>query len=77
MLIQEEFEVLRQAHLNGAATEFQIQKIWEYVQHLALKHKQIGAAAKQASDNVQRVVQQLGEEIGTLGQMTQGREQAQ
>eukprot|EP00973_Karenia_brevis_P090274 12401758-Karenia_brevis.AAC.1 len=77
MLIQKEFEVIRQAHLNGAATEFQIQKMWEYIQHLALKHKQTGAGAKQASDNIQKIVQGLGEEIGTLGQLPHGMEQAQ
>eukprot|EP00973_Karenia_brevis_P056721 7892232-Karenia_brevis.AAC.1 len=67
MLIQQEFEVIRQAHLNGAATELQLQKLWDYVQHLALKHKRIGAGTKQASDNIQSIVQGLGEEIGTLG----------
>eukprot|EP00973_Karenia_brevis_P088505 12272722-Karenia_brevis.AAC.1 len=64
MLIQKEYEVLRQAHQHGAATEFQIQKIWEVVQHLALKHKKIAAGAQQASDNIQRIIQDLGEEIG-------------
>eukprot|EP00973_Karenia_brevis_P046264 6414237-Karenia_brevis.AAC.1 len=63
LLIQKEFEVIRQAHLNGAATEFQIQKMWEYIQHLALKHKQIGAGAKETSDKSQRIVQGLGEEM--------------
>eukprot|EP00973_Karenia_brevis_P052655 7315236-Karenia_brevis.AAC.1 len=50
--------------------------MWEYIQHLALKHKQIGAGAKQASDNIQRRVQGLGEEIWSLGQLPQGIDQA-
>eukprot|EP00973_Karenia_brevis_P016981 2330440-Karenia_brevis.AAC.1 len=40
-LIHKEYENLMQAHQNGAATEFQIQKVWGLLQHLALKHKQI------------------------------------
>eukprot|EP00973_Karenia_brevis_P059129 8232578-Karenia_brevis.AAC.1 len=28
MLVQKEFEVIRNAHLTGAATEFQIQTMW-------------------------------------------------
>eukprot|EP00973_Karenia_brevis_P016733 2292437-Karenia_brevis.AAC.1 len=51
--------------------------MWEFIQHLALKHKQIGAGAKQASDNIQRIVQGLGEEIRSLGQLPQGMDQAQ
>eukprot|EP00973_Karenia_brevis_P000387 55555-Karenia_brevis.AAC.1 len=39
-MVQKEFETLRAAHVHGAATEFQIQKVWELLQHLALKHKE-------------------------------------
>eukprot|EP00973_Karenia_brevis_P019464 2670371-Karenia_brevis.AAC.1 len=69
MLIQKAYEVFRQAHLNGAATEFQIQKIWEVIQYLALRQKQIVAGAQQASDNIHRIIQEMGEEIEALGQI--------
>eukprot|EP00973_Karenia_brevis_P063068 8768839-Karenia_brevis.AAC.1 len=55
--IQKEYEVLRQAHQDGAATEFQIQKVWDVLQHSALKHKQIAVGALSASDNIQRIIQ--------------------
>eukprot|EP00973_Karenia_brevis_P084988 11792872-Karenia_brevis.AAC.1 len=66
-----------QAHHHGAATEFQIQKIRDVVQHLALKHKQIAAGAQHASDNIHRMIQDLGDEIEVLGKLLDGREQAE
>eukprot|EP00973_Karenia_brevis_P003030 415150-Karenia_brevis.AAC.1 len=77
MLIQKEYQVFRQAQHHGAATEFQPQKIWELVQHLALKHKQIAAGAHMASDNIHRMIQDLGEEIEALWRLSDGKEQTE
>eukprot|EP00973_Karenia_brevis_P002037 277264-Karenia_brevis.AAC.1 len=60
MLVQKEVEVIRMAHLTGAAAEFQIQKLREALQHLALKHKQVGADAMEASNKIQAIVQWPG-----------------
>eukprot|EP00973_Karenia_brevis_P081142 11252415-Karenia_brevis.AAC.1 len=50
---------LRAAHLHGAATEFQIQKVWELLQHLALKFNEIGANAMEASNKITAILQGL------------------
>eukprot|EP00973_Karenia_brevis_P000062 7606-Karenia_brevis.AAC.1 len=63
--------------MAGAATEFQIHKIWEWLQHLALLHKKLGAEALEASNKLQAIVQGLGEEMNALGRLPQGMEQAQ
>eukprot|EP00973_Karenia_brevis_P078325 10876041-Karenia_brevis.AAC.1 len=70
MLVQKEFEVIRMAHLTGTATEFQIQ-------HLAFKHKQVGADATEASNKIQAILQGLGDEINSRGQLPQGIDQVQ
>eukprot|EP00973_Karenia_brevis_P076495 10627218-Karenia_brevis.AAC.1 len=39
--------------IKSAATEFTMRKTWELLQYPALKHKKLGAEAKEASDNLQ------------------------
>eukprot|EP00973_Karenia_brevis_P050434 7000017-Karenia_brevis.AAC.1 len=56
-MVRKEFNTIRMAHMAGAATEFQIQKVWEWLQHLALKHKKVGAEALEASNKLQAIVQ--------------------
>eukprot|EP00973_Karenia_brevis_P070581 9811519-Karenia_brevis.AAC.1 len=56
-LVQKEFNAIRVAHMAGAAAEFQIYKIWELVQQLALKHQKLGAEALEASNKLQAIIQ--------------------
>eukprot|EP00973_Karenia_brevis_P027330 3768042-Karenia_brevis.AAC.1 len=72
-MVQKEFDIIRMAHLTGAATEFQIQKVWEFLQHLALKHNFFRADELEASHKLQAIVQRLGDEIDALGQLPQGK----
>eukprot|EP00973_Karenia_brevis_P076693 10652585-Karenia_brevis.AAC.1 len=58
--------------MAGAATEFTIHKIWELLQHPALKHKKLGAEALEASNNLQAIIQGMGEEINALGSLPHG-----
>eukprot|EP00973_Karenia_brevis_P039690 5479524-Karenia_brevis.AAC.1 len=76
-MVQKDFETLRAAHVYGAATEFQIQTVWELLQHLALKHNEIGATAMEASNKITAILQGLGDEINFPKQLPTGAEQAQ
>eukprot|EP00973_Karenia_brevis_P005354 730956-Karenia_brevis.AAC.1 len=40
-MVQKEFNSIRMAHLTGAATEFQIQKVWECPNTWVLNTKQL------------------------------------
>eukprot|EP00973_Karenia_brevis_P048112 6676315-Karenia_brevis.AAC.1 len=55
-MVQKEFNTIRVAHMAGAATEVQIHKIWEWLQHPALRHKKLGAEALEASNKLQAIV---------------------
>eukprot|EP00973_Karenia_brevis_P031662 4366759-Karenia_brevis.AAC.1 len=47
---------------------YKFRKFGGVLQHLALKHKQMAAGAKMASDNTQSIIQELGNEIQASGQ---------
>eukprot|EP00973_Karenia_brevis_P095991 12430142-Karenia_brevis.AAC.1 len=63
--------------MAGAATEFTMHKTWELLQYPALKHKKLGAEAKEASDNLQAVIHGMSDEINALGSLPHGIEHAQ
>eukprot|EP00973_Karenia_brevis_P029110 4015314-Karenia_brevis.AAC.1 len=76
MLITHEYDKLRQLHVQGAAAEFILHKVWDLLQYIALAHRGLGAQAQQASDNIDMLIEKLGQEINVQARLPHGMEKA-
>eukprot|EP00973_Karenia_brevis_P054120 7517991-Karenia_brevis.AAC.1 len=76
MLIHEEYNKLRDYHLQGAAMECALHKAWELVQFLALEHKRLGAQAHTANVQLNELIVDLGSKVQQLSDMPYDTEQA-
>eukprot|EP00973_Karenia_brevis_P087688 12161123-Karenia_brevis.AAC.1 len=65
-MIKKEYQKLRQLHLQGAAAEYQIQKVWELLQYLVLRHKQHACKAQEHSTNINKATEELASEIDAM-----------
>eukprot|EP00973_Karenia_brevis_P082438 11426426-Karenia_brevis.AAC.1 len=65
-MIKKEYQKRDQLHQQGAAAEYQIQKVWEFLQHLALRHKQHACKAQEHSTNINKIVEELASEIDAM-----------
>eukprot|EP00973_Karenia_brevis_P044953 6225179-Karenia_brevis.AAC.1 len=65
-MIKREYDRLSLEHQQGAAIEYQIHKVWDLLTYLALEHKQHAAKAQDHSNNIHRVIQELGNEIDAM-----------
>eukprot|EP00973_Karenia_brevis_P012766 1734921-Karenia_brevis.AAC.1 len=77
MLIHEDYKKLRDYHLQGAATEFGLHKMWELVQFRALERKRLGAQAHTANVQLNELIADLGSKVQQFSELPHGIEQAQ
>eukprot|EP00973_Karenia_brevis_P010153 1374633-Karenia_brevis.AAC.1 len=76
MLITHEYDKLRQLYVQGAAAEFIIHKVWDLLPYIALAHRGLGAQAQQASDNINRLIEKLGQDRNAQAELPHGIEKA-
>eukprot|EP00973_Karenia_brevis_P054789 7616338-Karenia_brevis.AAC.1 len=73
-MIKKQYQKLSQLHQQGAAAEYQIQKVWEYLQYLALRHKQHACTAQEHSTNINKITEEFASEIDAMSTIPDSKE---